>query len=446
VIYKVLRIIFIFVFCFIAIGCNEKNDKSSDLDDDTNNQENNNDEDNEEEEEVEGDGDSILTVEYEKVMYYGEELNFKVFSKYSDDEIEVISLNDDIAFLFPNGVNQYTIVACELGTVDIKLTSKYGEELVVQVEVKAKEGFAPPIKAMEISMREVGPYYVNETYHIDYTLDTEIYNDSFKFLTSSFYEIDLDTMEIVFKRAGETTVTSITFKEGVRSSFQVEVDFNPNLQMYDILFIGNSLTYVSDIPRIISNMIESDGTYIRYSQHTVGGSYLEDHKLAFNDLIKEAKYTHVILQEQSFGPIGSYDKFREAVLYYDGLIKQNGAKTVLYQTWGYNTDSYLGYDKYTMGAALKEAYQSVADEIQSMISRVGDAFIMYEKEYVDLPTLYIDMNHQSLCGAYLSACVHYGTLTGEKASENTYIIEGIDSNLIETIQEIADKVVFGDLE
>ena len=52
------------------------------------------------------------------------------------------------------------------------------------------------------------------------------------------------------------------------------------------------------------------------------------------------------------------------------------------------------------------------------------------------------MNHQSLYGAYLSACVHYSTLTGKKASNNTYVIDGIDSEMIKTIQVIADKISF----
>lgn len=451
--HKILKCLFIFICACFIFGCSEKNeDLSNDNSDITDNQDDQkvddnddkqNDDQNDDENITDGGGDKtdddILTVEYEKIMYYGEELDFKVFSKYSDDEIEVESSNDEIVFLILNKTNEYTIIACELGNVDIKITSKYGEELIVTVEVKAKEGYAPPISAMEISMREAGPYYVNQTYHIDYVIEEEIYNDSFKFFTSQMYEVDLDTMEIIFKRAGEVTVTSMTLKEGVKSSFQIDVEFNPEVEVYDLFFVGNSFTYYHEIPTIVTNMIKADGTYVNFTQLTVGGAYLSDHTIGFNKHIKEVKYTHVILQDQSRGPIDKYDNFRNTVLEYNNLIKENGAKLVLYQTWGYNTEY-----KYSMAESLKEAYQSLADETNSMISRVGDAFVKYEKDYTDLPILYDDMSHQSKYGAYLSACVHYATITGRKASDNTYVNEKIESEFIKIIQEIADKVVFSE--
>ena len=60
------------------------------------------------------------------------------------------------------------------------------------------------------------------------------------------------------------------------------------------------------------------------------------------------------------------------------------------------------------------------------------------------PSLYQDMNHQSLYGAYLSACVHYASITGRKASRNSYIVPEMEYNMVKIIQEIADEVVFGE--
>ena len=77
------------------------------------------------------------------------------------------------------------------------------------------------------------------------------------------------------------------------------------------------------------------------------------------------------------------------------------------------------------------------------MTRSGEAFKLFETTIGLEPSLYQDMNHQSIFGAYLSACVHYATITGKRASNNTYETPNIDSNMIKTIQSIADEISFG---
>ena len=122
--------------------------------------------------------------------------------------------------------------------------------------------------------------------------------------------------------------------------------------------------------------------------------------------------------------------------------KNENTQTILYQSWAYNRDVYQGLAKYDMTQKLADAYGTVAKEINAKVTRSGEAFKLFETEIGLTPSLYQDMTHQSLYGAYLSACVHYSTLTGKKASNNTYVIDGIDSETMKTIQEIADKISF----
>ena len=67
----------------------------------------------------------------------------------------------------------------------------------------------------------------------------------------------------------------------------------------------------------------------------------------------------------------------------------------------------------------------------------------YKTMYDDLPSLYKDVNHQSLYGAYLSACVHYCTITGKSAVLNTFEFVGIDAEISLIIRQIADELVLG---
>ena len=64
------------------------------------------------------------------------------------------------------------------------------------------------------------------------------------------------------------------------------------------------------------------------------------------------------------------------------------------------------------------------------------------KWLLNLPCLYYDMNHPSTYGAYLSACVHYASITGRKSEDNIYMMPGIENEIAEIIQRIADEVVF----
>lgn len=75
------------------------------------------------------------------------------------------------------------------------------------------------------------------------------------------------------------------------------------------------------------------------------------------------------------------------------------------------------------------------------MSRVGEAFKYYEMNYDDLPSLYLDMNHQSKYGAYLSACVYYCMITGRKASDNSFVNKDIEEDVAEIIKEVTTLFV-----
>ena len=135
-------------------------------------------------------------------------------------------------------------------------------------------------------------------------------------------------------------------------------------------------------------------------------------------------------------------KFENTVIALAKKIEENKAKIILYQTWAYDKDIWNGVTKAEMTNKLVDAYDKVAGKVGASVNRAGEAFALYEAKSENWPSLYVDMNHPSVYGAYLSACVHYSSITGKKASENPYIMEGIDAEMLKNIKEIADEVVF----
>ena len=198
-----------------------------------------------------------LKITYTELMYYSQEQTVEVESIYENDEIfyevennKIIKINE-----VSNGI--YNISAISLGISKITFMSAYSEkEYVIEIKVDAKEGFAPPIEKIELKIKEEGPYYVGEVYHLEYKTYPEIYNDNLKYILNDDYDINTETGEIIFKHAGTFIVSMFAQKKAVRTNITIDVDFPKDKEMYEILYIGNSLTYVHDIPSIIKAMIE----------------------------------------------------------------------------------------------------------------------------------------------------------------------------------------------
>ena len=165
-------------------------------------------------------------------------------------------------------------------------------------------------------------------------------------------------------------------------------------------------------------------------------------KYDHNILIEKYQFTHVILQGQSYEPVNKKDAFLAAAKKFGEIAKAKGAQVIMYESWAYDRETYNGLTRYQMTERLKQGYEEAANLIGAKITRSGEAFKLFEETYGRTPSLYQDMNHQSLYGAYLSACVHYSTITGRKASDNTYKIEGIDSSVAAQIRRIADLISF----
>jgi len=104
-----------------------------------------------------------------------------------------------------------------------------------------------------------------------------------------------------------------------------------------VLFIGDSYTYVNDLPGQIRRLAaSSEGALpLVVNQVTPGGATLEQNweEGRARRLIRLGGWSHVVLQEQSTRPIEDREKFVTYARLFDAEIKGVGAKTVFYLTW-----------------------------------------------------------------------------------------------------------------
>ncbi|MCH5162250.1 MAG: hypothetical protein J1G38_02030 [Clostridiales bacterium] len=243
------------------------------------------------------------------------------------------------------------------------------------------------------------------------------------------------------------------------------------LEKTKILFIGNSFTYrngvvehSSGVPGIFDNIAEDLGYWVETYSVTGPGWYLKNHAKSTDacgkqvDKILNARddFDYVVLQEQSLNPFENYQDFLGGVkALIDKIEKtQDHAQIILYETWG---SPYSANEKKTtipeMESWLRKAYTDAAEECGGLtVSYVGKAFTdVYRHE----PSIYLwatDNRHQGYTGAYLSACVHVGTILGGDVRNTTFKGEAqynapdLADSVYEALRNSAYNVVFGEID
>ena len=230
---------------------------------------------------------------------------------------------------------------------------------------------------------------------------------------------------------------------------------NAQFKKINVLFLGNSYTYVNNLPLLIKEIALANGDTLLFDSNCPGGHTFNNH---FNNATSPSKinaqtWDCVILQAQSQEPSFSPSQLEAQTLPYaiklDSLIKNNNncSETIFYETWGRkygdasNCVSYPPICTYLgMQDRLRASYKLFADTTHSILSPAGEA---WRKSIAQNPTLELyssDQSHPSLEGSYLTACVFYETLFHKSVLSNTYTA-GVSSINVSFLQQIAHDVV-----
>ena len=172
----------------------------------------------------------------------------------------------------------------------------------------------------------------------------------------------------------------------------------------NVLFIGNSHTYLHYMPQMLVKLAEGDGRGIalHVDQVTGEGAALQWHwnNTSTREKIRSRRWDYVVLQDRSGGPLEDLESFRTHSRLLDGEIRRHGAQTVFYMTWSNKSRPE------TQGI-LADAYEQIAAELGAGLSPVGLAWKRVQALNNELNLYHIDDRHANPIGAYLSACVFY---------------------------------------
>ena len=225
------------------------------------------------------------------------------------------------------------------------------------------------------------------------------------------------------------------------------------------LFLGNSYTYVNDLPLLVSQIASSKGDSLFALKYAPGGYtfQLHSHDPMTRAAIAAGPWDVVILQEQSQLPALWPDSVAITTYPYadtlNRLIKENDScsLTLFFMTWGRkygDTDFCPVYPPVCtyngMQARLRESYLTMGMMFNAEVSPVGAAWKTTRALNPGLELYQSDNSHPSLSGSYLAACTFY-TAIFHKSPVGGFVPAGMAQTTADSLQLIALHTVLDSL-
>jgi PKD repeat protein len=231
-------------------------------------------------------------------------------------------------------------------------------------------------------------------------------------------------------------------------------------QQTRILFLGNSYTYVNDLPGTLNQLALSLGDSIYYESNCPGGYMLLQHCTDPTSLAKlnTPGWDYVVIQAQSQEPALDSNAFYFQTYPYarklDSLVHVVNpcAITLFYMTWGRKYgDSYwcpvnppmctfLG-----MNAKLRNRYIEMATDNYAQVAPAG---VAWKNSWFADSTINLwsgDNSHPSVEGTYLTANVFYASIFKQTTIGSSFA-NGINSSQASFLRTIGSNTVLDSLD
>lgn len=223
-----------------------------------------------------------------------------------------------------------------------------------------------------------------------------------------------------------------------------------------VLFIGNSYTYVNDLPTVFSNLTISLGDEATIDSKTNGGFTFQNHLTdpLTHTKIQSKPWDFVVLQGQSQEPSFPTSQVNTATLppaieLADSVYDNRYCSQPMYfMTWGRQNgdpqwDSINTFNK--MNLRLRNAYVRFADSAQSCVAPVGVAWKYVRDNHPTINLYSGDGSHPSPEGTYLAACTFYASVFRKTPVGAGYTF-GLDPTIAGQLQNAAAISVLDSLD
>ena len=211
-----------------------------------------------------------------------------------------------------------------------------------------------------------------------------------------------------------------------------------------MLFLGNSFTYVNDLPSVFRELARASGQNVATGMVANGGETLAQHVGSTDSLnaIRTVHWQFVVVQEQS--QIPSVESIRQAQMYpaarsLVAIIRTAGSTPVLLETWAHRDGSDQGLSYAAMQAGIDQGYASISTELRTALAPAGQAWQAVLQLDPGIVLWQADGIHPSPAGTYLAACVLYTRLFGPCPVDSSYTA-GLTPDTTRSLATIANQL------
>src|SRR5690606_37089613 len=227
-----------------------------------------------------------------------------------------------------------------------------------------------------------------------------------------------------------------------------------NVQVMNILFVGNSYTHMNKMPELVGKMALSKGYKVNVEMNAKSSHTFKMHseRPELFEHIKQKKWDYVVIQgfsrELSYDPsyidTASIPYFNKII---DSIYANNPCTNVLlYMTWGYkegfkDRPEIDSYEK--MADSIRRGYQYLSQIYDLPIVPVGDVHREIRKK-TNINLYEEDMQHPTFSASYMVASTFYSAIF--KTSPLNAYSKNLDKESATKIQSIAYDYVSKNLE
>lgn len=201
-----------------------------------------------------------------------------------------------------------------------------------------------------------------------------------------------------------------------------------------MLFIGNSRTYYNDMPAMVRKMADSARAKERFAI-VVRALPAGTLQLSWNDaetrrLLKQ--HWHDVVVQAESNAQSSAQRTQQFFDYGERLIREaegTGATPALIVNWVYAEDLFKGREPGMRSwyyGRIQGDYARLSGTTGARLVNVAQVLERVHAAAPELP-LYLDGNHPSLQGSYLSALTLYAHLSGTDGSDVSYVPHGMSA-------------------
>jgi hypothetical protein len=172
-----------------------------------------------------------------------------------------------------------------------------------------------------------------------------------------------------------------------------------------VLFVGNSLTYVNDVPGLVKELAANAGVSPFRTAAVAFGNYsLEDHWNRGDalDSIARGGWDVVVMQQGPSSLPENQQHLREWTGRFAERIRNKGGRPAVYMVWPQQDGDWN---------AVMTSYTNAAVANDAILLPAGRAFRAVLDQHPEVPLFGPDRFHPGPEGAYLAALVIFGGLT-----------------------------------